>query len=132
MISSARCGEATGVIDVELAADGALGFEVGELLDLNPKPLLERGLRPDRVTGDAVKRRSMLGELVAKLVVQVQLVCADRAERERVEDENRRLAHQIGFGKRTVARPFEAERRYGSTGREWAHLRRPSSLTNAR
>ena len=55
---------------------------------LDAELLRERALRPRRVAGDAVERRALLGQLAEHLLVQLQLVGAHGAERERVEDEH--------------------------------------------
>src|SRR6202000_1195346 len=86
--------EAARVQDAEGLAYRALGLEVRELLDLDVELVLERRLRVMRVAGDAVERRAALRELVEQVVIDRQLVGADRRERERIEDENRRLADQ--------------------------------------
>jgi hypothetical protein len=79
------------VVDAEGAARGALRLEVGELLDLDPELLLERLLGGDRVAGDAVERQALGGEVAEQVVVDAELVGADRRERERIEDEQRAL-----------------------------------------
>ena len=60
-------------------------------------PSFSRNARCDSVCvgGHAVQRRSLGRELVQHLVVDVELVGADRAERERVEDEDGRPAVQV-------------------------------------
>src|SRR5690348_6754967 len=52
--------EAAGVQDPEGGADGALGLEVRELLDLDVERVLERGLRVVGVAGHAVERGAAL------------------------------------------------------------------------
>jgi hypothetical protein len=71
------------VVDAEGAARGALGLEVGELLDRDAQLLLERLLGGDRVAGDAVERQALGGEVAEQVVVDAELVGADRRERER-------------------------------------------------
>ena len=92
--------EAARVQHAEGAAGGALGLEVRELLDRDAELLLERLLGPDRVAGDAVERRAALGEVAEQLVVDAQLVGADRREGERVEDQDRRPALEVGARER--------------------------------
>ena len=88
-------GEAAGVQDAERAARRALGLEVRELLDRHAELVAERLLGPDGVAGDAVERRAALLEVLEDLLVDAQLVRADRRERERVEDEDGDPAQQV-------------------------------------
>src|SRR4051812_161842 len=54
----------------------ALRLEVRQLLDRDAELLAERGLRVRVVAGDAVERRAAPGELLADLVVDLELVGA--------------------------------------------------------
>ena len=56
---------------------------------------MARGLRVRRVAGDAVERHALLGEVLDHLLVEAQLVRADRREGERVEDQQRPLPEQL-------------------------------------
>jgi hypothetical protein len=70
--------EAARVVDVERPAGRALGLEVRQLLDGDAQRLAERRLRVRGVAGDAVERHAALAEVVEHLVVERQLVGADR------------------------------------------------------
>src|ERR1700694_5197507 len=91
-------GEAAGMEHAEGRARGALRLEVRELLAGDAELLLEGALRPGRVTRNPVERAVLLGQLRQQPLVQLQLVCAHRAERERVEDEHGLLAAEILLG----------------------------------
>src|SRR4051794_5671062 len=83
------------VVEAIGLADGALRVEVGEQRDTNPELLLEGVVGIRGVDGDAIHLHALGLELAEDLVVDVQLVCADRAEVERVEGEDGALAAQI-------------------------------------
>src|SRR5215211_7426270 len=68
------------VIDAEGAAGRALRLPVGQLLDGDAEPLLERRLRPRGVARDAIEPGAASLELAQHLLVDVELVGADRAE----------------------------------------------------
>ena len=87
--------EAARVVDAECAAGRALGLEVRQLLDLDAQLFFERALRVRRVTRDAVERGALGAEVLEDLVVERELVRADRREGERVEDEDRRAPEQL-------------------------------------
>src|ERR1700710_128661 len=95
-------GKAARVQHAEGRTRHALRLEVRELLDRDAELLLERFLRPSRVARNAVQRHATLGEVRERALIQLQLVGAHRAERERVEDEDRPLALQILLGERPV------------------------------
>ena len=116
--------EALGMEHPERAARLALGLEVRELLDRDAEALLERALRPDRVARDAVQRRAARLELVEHLVVEAQLVGADRRERERIEDEDGGAALEAGARERFAPEGGQRELRSGLTGGDDGHVPR--------
>ena len=69
----------------------------------------ERLLRPRRVARDAVERGAAGGELVQHLVVDGQLVRADRREGEGVEDQDGGPALEVGVGERRRRRERASE-----------------------
>src|SRR3954447_25967956 len=80
------------VVQAEGLGELALRVEVGEQRDADAEMLLERLMRVGRVDRYAVELDALRLELAEHLVVDVQLVGADRAEVERVEDQHRALA----------------------------------------
>src|SRR5436190_249889 len=66
------------VVDVKGAARLPLRLPVRELRDRHAEVLLERLLRVQRVAGDAEQARAALLELGQNLLVEVELVGADR------------------------------------------------------
>src|SRR5919204_1354197 len=119
-------------VGAERACRRALGLEVRELLDRDAELLLERLLRPDRIGRDAVERRALGGEVVEGLLVDLQLIGADRAEGKGVEDQDRRLAEQVLAREVAAVLALERELRGRCARSDDAHRRSPSSLMSSR
>ena len=88
-------GEAAVVQHAEGAAVAPLGSKSESCAIVTPSFSLNAACDQRRVAGDRVERRAALGELVEHLFVERQLVVADGAERERVEDEDARVPEQV-------------------------------------
>src|SRR5262245_62109092 len=116
----------------ELLRGLALGLEVRELLDRDAELLLERDLRVRRIGRDAVERRALRLQIVERLLVDLQLIGADRAEREGIEDEDGGLAQQVLAGEVVAVLAREGELRSGGPGGDDAHRRSPSSRISSR
>src|SRR4051812_38859337 len=117
------------LLDVDAVGprDLALRVEVGQQRERDAELLLERLVRERRVHRDTVELRVELG---LDLLVHVQLVRADRAEVERIEDEDGRLSAQVLQldDVPVLVRKGEVRRRRAGLD----HRRRPSSLMSAR
>src|SRR3954454_23613234 len=121
------------VVAAERVGDRTFGVEVGEQRDADAQVVLERLVRVGRVDRYAVHLDALGLEIGENLVVDVQLVRADRREVERVEDEHGALSLQVAqcdlvsvlIGKREVRRG----RAYLDHAR---YRRRPSSLMSSR
>src|SRR5947209_13339836 len=126
-------GHAAGLeVGAELARGLALGLEVRELRDARPDLRLEGLLRPDRVGGDPVEPRALGLEIAEDLLVDLELVGADRRERERIEDEDRGAALEVLVGEVVAVLVLEPELRRRGAGGDDRQRRRPSSLMRAR
>src|SRR5215212_1965944 len=104
------------VVDAERSAGRALRLPVGQLLDCDAELLLERPLRLGRVARDAIERGALRGEAVQHLLVEVELVRADGAERKRIEDEDRRVSDEILVREASVVLATKCEVGRGSAG----------------
>ena len=94
-MTSARSGKPPGCSTPNARQAAPLGSKSESCSIVDAELLLERLLGPGRVAGDAVERRAALAEVLEHLLVDAQLVRADRRERERVEDEDRGPAQEI-------------------------------------
>ena len=109
-----------------------LGSKSESWRDRAAELLLEGRLRPARVGRDRVQRRAALRELVEDLFIEGQLVVADRAERERVEDEDARLTEQILLAELLAVLGLKRELGDFAPRFDDAHLRRPSDFSSSR
>src|SRR3954451_16965071 len=119
-------------VGTERARRRALRLEVRELEDRHAERLAERALGVRRVAGDPEQPRTAGGEVVQDLLVDLQLVGADGAEGERVEDQDRGVAEQVGAGERLAFLVSQLELGCRRAGSEDAQRRSPSSLMRAR
>ena len=81
-------------VRAEQAGRRALGLEVAQLRDADAERVGEGLLAVRRVGGHAVEIHALLAQVGEHLFVDLQLVGADRAEGEGVEDEDGRAARQ--------------------------------------
>ena len=120
--TSARCGKPPGCSTPNARHVAPLGSKSDSCSISMPSCSPERLLGPDRVAGHAVERRAGLGEVGQHLVVDAQLVGADRRERERVEDQERRAPAQVGARERRALVAREREVRRGRPGGDDGHV----------
>ena len=115
--------------------DLALGLEVGEQRGVDAELLAEGLVGVDVVDADADQLDALLLEFGLDLLVDRELVRADGAEVERVEDEQHATTAEVG--ERDLLAVLVAQREVGGrfAGGDDAHggyRRRPSSATRAR
>ena len=90
--------------------DRALRLEVGEERVVQATGGREGAVTPDPVDRDADDGRAMLAELREDLVVQRDLIAADRAPVRRVEHEDDRLPLEVGQRHGLIRRRGQRER----------------------
>src|SRR5262249_50768538 len=111
-------GKAALVQNAKRGAGGPLGLEVRQLRDADSELLPEGLLRPGAVAGDPVDLLAICGELLEAALIELQLVGADGAESERIEDEDRGRALKIALAEALPVFAHEPERRRRAAGVE--------------
>ena len=97
-MTSARCGKPPGCSTPNAAVAAPLGSKSESCAIVTPSFSRNAAGWGHGVAGDGEQARALGGEVVQDLLVEVQLVGADRREGERIEDQDRRLARQVGAG----------------------------------
>jgi ligand-binding SRPBCC domain-containing protein len=122
-------------VGAERACRLPLGLEVRQLLDADALVAAEGALRLHGVRRDAVDLGAAGADVAGGLLVDRQLVRADLAEREGIEDQDGVRPSRSSRVKSPPSSRPQPELRRGRPGRDDAHeryLRRPSSRTSAR
>src|SRR5436190_22778112 len=91
----ARRGAPLLVVDAVSVRYRALRVEIGQQRDADAQMVLERLVGVGRVDRDAVELDALALEVVEHLVVDVELIGADRTEVEWIEDQHSRATAQI-------------------------------------
>src|SRR4029077_9749836 len=111
-------------VDAVGPRDRALGLEVGEQREVEGPVLRKRKGRPDAVDRDSQQLRAVTLELRQQLLVERQLVGADRAPVLRIEDQDCRPAAAVGERDLLVRGRGQREVRRRRSGRQRHRLLR--------